>query len=95
MFKKFKKMMKKIREDPFRTETAISEMEDIGDVLTTEQSYEALKFYKNDHERIKEMMKGTKWAIPPTTGEDKNDPRLWLSTHWKWFLNKIYYNGKE
>lgn len=73
--------------DPYYTDSDLSQLPKIDEVLNVEQRDQAYNFYFRRKEHIEDMMLSTTSAVEPT-GSDKNDPKLWLEHHWVWFLNK-------
>lgn len=53
--------------------------------MKPEQINKAIDFYKTHRRVVDNLIKQkTVNNYPPTEVEDKNDPRLWKASHWKW-----------
>lgn len=74
--------------DPYYVdENSLKQCPRISQVLSKEEQGLAMGYFAHHKEQIKNMMLETTEVSYPEP-EDKNDPRLWLPTHWNWFLNK-------
>jgi len=59
----------------------------LTNILTEEQINKANNWNKNHYWQVDALINCTESQYPPSTEEDKNNPILWKSEHWRWFLN--------
>ena len=60
--------------------------------LTNDQLLKGKEYY-NRHKMFVDRCVGVEvHTYPPTENEDKNNPKLWKPSHWRWFLK---YGEKE
>jgi hypothetical protein len=59
---------------------------EISEVLSDEQEGKAWLFYYKHKEHIDKLVYSTEKAYEPSQPEDKNNPAIWKSEYWKWFL---------
>ncbi len=59
----------------------------ISDVLSEAQEDKAREFYQRHKFNIDNLVKRTEKAYEPSQIEDKNNPMIWKTEYWKWFLN--------
>jgi len=58
----------------------------VKEVLREDQKTKAIRYYKDNKDRVDFMVRQTDKAYEPSEAEDKNDPRIWKAEHWNWFL---------
>lgn len=58
----------------------------IDDVLTQEQKNKAISYYNDHKNHIDKIVSNTVKFYEPSETEDKNNPMIWKSEYWKWFL---------
>lgn len=61
----------------------------VEQVLREDQKTKAIRYYKDNKDRVDFMVRQTDKAYEPSQTEDKNDPRIWKAEHWNWFLTAM------
>lgn len=54
--------------------------------MNGQQVKTAMEWYKDHKEHVDVIIKEGFHSFPPTEVDDKNDPRIWKPSHWRWFL---------
>jgi hypothetical protein len=80
--------MKKLLEFLFGKKTqSDTSLPKISEVLSEKQESDARTFYNRHKPRIDMLIKHIDKAYAPSQSEDKNNPMIWKTEYWKWFLS--------
>jgi hypothetical protein len=64
-------------------------------MLTPEQITKAKTYYDNHKYFVDNLIQSARTSFPPTMAADKNDPRIWKESHWKWFFETFNFTRTE
>lgn len=65
----------------------------MNEELTQEQINKAQQYFEQHQEQLRSGAAVANAWYPPTDFEDKNNPMIWKTNHWKWFIKK--YNHEK